>query len=174
MIIEYIPVGLKEENPTIVDSWYEITVRENKTSKAITVLTDMACRNFTSGREGAVESRKESKHGLRIYTCITQTLALPKILSHLALLHALLFLKKGTLASELPLSRTTSTKHRELIKQSSLLAGTATPPSAITQPIQLKVASDLDSTLKSGLGLQPCLLQAAQPISNPVPINALL
>lgn len=35
MIIEYIPVGLKEENPAIVDSQYEITVTANKTSKAI-------------------------------------------------------------------------------------------------------------------------------------------
>ena len=62
MIIQYIPVGLKEENPTIVDSQYENTVTENKTSEAITVVTEMACKNFiTTGRESAVESRKASK-----------------------------------------------------------------------------------------------------------------
>lgn len=114
MIIQYICVGLKEENPTVVDSQYENPVTENKTSEAITVVTEMACTNFiTTGRESAVESRKASKHGLRIDTCITQTLALPKILSHLTLLHTPLFPKRGTLACgispEPPLSRRSPT-----------------------------------------------------------------
>lgn len=80
-------MGLKKENPTTVDSQHEITVTEKKTSQAITVLTEVACKRFiTSGRESAVESRKESKHRLGVYTCVTQTLALPKMLSYLALL----------------------------------------------------------------------------------------
>lgn len=73
MIIEYILLGLKKENPTIVDSWCEITVTENKTSEAITVLTEVARKSFIiRGRESAVESRKERKHGLRIYKYINK------------------------------------------------------------------------------------------------------
>lgn len=61
MIIQYILVGLKEENPTIVDSQYENTVTENKTSEAITVVTEMPCKNFiTTGRESRKQESKQA------------------------------------------------------------------------------------------------------------------
>lgn len=44
-------MGLKEENPTVVDSWYEGTLTENKTIISCQVLNHNQVENFEMNNE---------------------------------------------------------------------------------------------------------------------------